>query len=145
MDQSNILRYQPVSNEKLKVARDLRKAMTEAEKVFWAVVRNRKLDGLKFRRQQPIHGFIADFYCPERNLVVEIDGTSHDGNDKNAYDVERTQILEGHRIRVIRLKNEEVLVNLQGVIKRLSSSTNSPSPAERGPGGEVGQRGGRKS
>ena len=58
--------------------RELRQSATNAEKILWEYLRNRKLEGLKFRRQHPIDKFIADFYCHEKKLVVELDGAVHD-------------------------------------------------------------------
>lgn len=60
-------------------ARLLRKVSTEAEDLLWQELRNRKLMGLKFRRQHPLKNFVADFYCAEKNLVIEVDGNVHQG------------------------------------------------------------------
>ena len=71
-------------------------------------MRNRRLHGLKFRRQHVLYGFIADFYCPALSLVLEIDGTVHTTPSQIEYDRQRTTILEGHGLTVIRVKNEDV-------------------------------------
>ena len=60
-----------------KFARELRRNLTEAEKILWQELRNRKLGGFKFRRQHPINKFVADFYCHEVKLIVELDGSQH--------------------------------------------------------------------
>jgi very-short-patch-repair endonuclease len=74
-------------------------------------------DRVKYRvhRQRPIDQFIVDFYCPELKLVIEIDGDSHNSENAQLYDLERTQILEGYWLTVIRFINEEILTNFEGV------------------------------
>ena len=97
-----------------KKCRKLRQSQTNAEKIFWDKVRNRRLNGLKFIRQFPIFYennntesfFIADFYCSEKKVIIEIDGIIHRFNREN--DQIRTEILNSLGIRVIRLYNEEI-------------------------------------
>src|SRR3954447_19228245 len=84
----------------LQRARSMRHDPAPAEQKLWACLRNRQLGGLKFRRQQPIEPFIADFFCFELKLVVELDGDSH--GDREAYDVSRTKYLERDGCRVVR-------------------------------------------
>lgn len=74
MPRTPIARGQKVSRQKLELARSLRGRQTPAEKTFWRAVRGRRFLGMKFRRQQVIAGFVADFYCDEIHLVVELDG-----------------------------------------------------------------------
>jgi very-short-patch-repair endonuclease len=91
-------------------ARSLRREMTEAEKRVWEAIRRDQCDGLRFRRQEVLGQYIADFYCPARKLVLEIDGSSHDGSEAQCYDRERTESLfEARGLRVVRLRNEAVL------------------------------------
>ena len=78
-------------------ARELRNAATDAEKVLWQHLRGRRLSGLKFRRQYPIAGYIADFACIEARLVIELGGGQH--ADRQAYDAERTRKLETNGYR----------------------------------------------
>jgi len=92
-------------------AKALRKQLTSAEKLFWKIVRNRNLSGLKFRRQHPIGPFIADFYCHALKLVVEIDGDIHDLEDVRQYDTQRKNYLKELGIKVLRFKNEDVFAN----------------------------------
>jgi leucyl-tRNA synthetase len=115
-------------------ARENRKNPTEAEEIFWEAVRNNSL-GFKFRRQHAISRFIADFVCIEKKLVVEIDGAIHDNQKQE--DEERTSILTNEGFKVIRFTNEELLNYLPNVLQKLKSELTSPSPLERGPGGEV--------
>ncbi len=94
-------------------AKELRQNMTQAEKKLWYSY----LKTFKFRvlRQRPIGNFIVDFYCAELKLVIEVDGNSHFTEEGQNYDMERTQVLEGYGLKVMRFKNSEVLSNLEGV------------------------------
>ena len=106
------------------IARYLRKNQTKSEALLWQIIKNRKLDGKKFLRQHPIkfkfldktRYFIADFYCAERKLVIELDGKIHE--NQKEYDEFRTQILNHLEIQVVRFKNEE-LINAQNIINRI--------------------------
>ena len=101
-------------------AKELRKSMTQAERKIWCeVFRNNQFEELRWLRQRPIASFIVDFYCAELKLVVEIDGGSHFTQAGKVYDKERTKILEGYGLTVIRFTNEEILKNLAGVHQRL--------------------------
>lgn len=102
-------------------ARDLRKVMTEAEKVLWVKLRGKKLGGFKFRRQHPIIHFIADFYCHEVKLVVELDGGIHDDPEIKEYDINRTAEIERLGIMVIRFSNKEVFEKLDRVLKEIEN------------------------
>lgn len=96
----------------LQLARDHRHPLTPAEAKVWARVRNRGL-GFKIRRQHPIWRFIADFYCAEAKLVIEIDGESHADPDQEEYDSARTEWLAGRGYKVIRIRNEDVHRHLE--------------------------------
>jgi len=97
------------------MVRELRKNETLAEKIFWELVRNRQIKGKKFRRQYPItfewndkiRYFVADFYCHECKLIIEIDGGIHEL--QKDYDILRTNIINHFGIKVIRFSNDEVL------------------------------------
>jgi len=93
-------------------SRELRKRMTPAEKKLWRYLRNRKLDELKFRRQHPLSSFIADFYCHENKLVIECDGSVHDGKFNEAYDIMRTETLLDSGITVQRFRNDLIMNNI---------------------------------
>lgn len=107
-------RIRNVSQPVQQRARSLRQEMTPAETRLWQHLRNRSLAGLKFRRQQPLGPFIADFYCAEHRLIVELDGAVHDQQQER--DAARTEYFEQHGYRVIRFRNEEVMVNLDSVL-----------------------------
>jgi lysyl-tRNA synthetase class 2 len=106
-------------------ARQLRQTSTAAETHFWLHVRNRQVDGVKFRRQWPIEEFVADFCCVERHLIVEIDGGQHADSEA---DVARTSKLEALGYRVIRFWNNDVLSNIEGVIEELRASLAKETP-----------------
>lgn len=116
---------------KLRRAREFRKRPTAAERRAWELLRDRRILGVKFRRQHCIRGFVVDFYCHELRLVLEIDGPVHHTPEQKAYDAERTAILEGLGLRVVRIPNETVArETLLAVLSPLSRIR------ERGTGGE---------
>ncbi len=107
-------------------ARKLRQNMTPEERLLWANFRNRRFKGLKFLRQHPIVYeiinnkrlfFIADFYCAEKKLVVEVDGKIHDF--QKDYDERRDEILRNLDLRVLRIKNEEIN-NVSDVLAKIA-------------------------
>lgn len=100
-------------------ARELRKAMTDAERRLWGRLRNEQL-GARFRRQAPIGPYIADFVCFAQRLVIECDGGQHAEPVQAAHDGERTAFLEDAGFRVLRFWNNEVLGNLDGVVERIT-------------------------
>ena len=97
-------------------ARENREQATKAEKILWQHLRNRKLKGFKFRRQNPIADFVGDFYCVECNLIVEIDGKYHASIEQRRYDEGRTYELSELKIKVVRFTNEEVCENINYVL-----------------------------
>jgi very-short-patch-repair endonuclease len=118
-----------ISNEKLhrikpvilRHARDLRHPLTPAEQKIWRAVRDNQL-GFKIRRQYSIDRYIADFYCAEARLVIEVDGDTHSEPDQIAYDEARTKRLEEWDYRVVRFNNSDVHENMEevlGEIRRL--------------------------
>jgi len=113
-------------------AKELRKEATPAERMLWERLRNRQLGGFKFRRQAPMGNVIADFYCAECKLIVEIDGDIHDFQIEE--DAARTKQIESFGYRVIRFRNEEVLNNIEIVLTKILNTCESPlSPnGERG-------------
>jgi very-short-patch-repair endonuclease len=97
-------------------ARRLRRDRTDAEAKLWAALRDRGLDGHKFRRQRPVGEAYSDFVCIERRLIVEVDGGQHAGSAKDAA---RTVRLGAEGYRVIRFWNNEVLSDLDGVLTEI--------------------------
>ena len=109
----------------IELARELRKNQTSSEKVLWESIRKRKLRGLRFNRQKPFvhtqygnqrYFYIADFYCAEYKLVIEVDGKVHD--QQIEYDRQRTIVLENLGLKVLRIKNEE-LMDLESVRRKI--------------------------
>jgi len=105
------------ANSKLfEFSKALRRNQTEAEEIIWQCLRNRKILNFKFRRQHPLHQYIADFYCHEAKLIIEIDGEIHNNPENQGYDQNRTDELMKIGITVIRFTNQEVNNNLDEVI-----------------------------
>ena len=101
-------------NEKsIRLARRLRVNQTDAEAVLWNRIRNRQIDGHKFARQVPIGGYICDFVCREKQIVIEVDGGQH---AESAADAVRDARLVAEGYRVLRFWNNDVLGNLEGVL-----------------------------
>jgi very-short-patch-repair endonuclease len=98
----------------LRRAHALRKTMTEAEKRLWFQLRDRRLQGLKFRRQYAIGAFIADFACIEAGVIVELDGSQH--VERTSYDEARTAFLQSQGFVVLRFWNNEVLQEMKSVL-----------------------------
>ncbi|MEI1375060.1 DUF559 domain-containing protein [Nostoc sp. UHCC 0926] len=94
--------------------------MTLEEKILWQHLRANRLNGLHFRRQQIINGFIADFYCHATRLVIEVDGKIHE--QQVEYDAERDKVLSARGLRLLRIKNEEVRHELDEVLMRISTA-----------------------
>ena len=94
-------------------AKELRKSPTEAELTLWKQICRRQLGGYRFRRQQPLGPYIANFVCFEKRLIIELDGGQHSENV--AQDIERTRWLESQGLRVLRFWNNQVLREIEAV------------------------------
>jgi very-short-patch-repair endonuclease len=105
---------------KKKLAKTMRKNPTQAEARLWENLR-RKVLGVNFRRQAPMYGYIADFWCPSQKLVVEVDGGYHDRPAQKLYDRTRTKHLAQYGIQVLRFRNEEVLTDLPFVLRAIKT------------------------
>lgn len=99
-------------------ARALRRQETNAELLLWKELRNRQIDGWKFKRQVPHGRYVLDFFCADASLVIEVDGYQH-FEERGARDVERTAYLEGEGLRVLRLGNSDVLDNMDGSLEAI--------------------------
>ena len=117
-------------------AKELRNNETEAEKIIWEKLKNNKIKNLKFRRQHPISIYIADFYCHQLKLVIEIDGEYHWSKEQIIKDKERTDILNFNGLEIIRFTNNEVLNNInwvmEKIIKKIDEIENSNFPNPKG-------------
>jgi very-short-patch-repair endonuclease len=116
----HIITGQKVSESKAELVRRLRREMTPEEQLLWARLRGNKLSGLHFRRQQLIHGFVADFYCHAAGVVVEVDGDVHDGQVE--YDAARDLAFATIGLLVLRFRNEEVTGGMATVLQRIATT-----------------------
>lgn len=124
MPVKGIIPGQHVTPQKLQRARELRREMTPAKRRLWQELRGHKLGNLHFRRQQVIAGFIVDFFCHAKDLVIEVDGEIHQA--QNEYDKERDQVLGGMGLMVLRFTNQQVFENLSQVLKSIMEHCSTP-------------------
>lgn len=108
-------------------ARQLRKELTPAERKLWAVLRGDQL-GVSFRRQHAIGPYIADFCCVKKKLIIELDGGQH--LEQVEYDEERTQYLNAQGYKVIRFWNNDVMKDMDGVIRAILNALEDESEQE---------------
>ncbi|MCZ2094795.1 MAG: endonuclease domain-containing protein [Anaerolineae bacterium] len=107
-------------------ARRMRRAPTEAERVLWKYLRDRQVGGFKFRRQYAVDRFILDFYCHETRLAVEVDGSIHARTRHE--DAARDARLAAYGIRVLRVRNEDVLNNIAAVLAEIRDTLTNGLP-----------------
>jgi len=103
----------------LQNASRFRESSTEAEEAAWYMLRNRQLDGMKFRRQCPIGRYVADFYCFEAALAIELDGTIHSQPSQLKKDAAKDVFFRSRGIHVLRLPNGQVLSDPEGFLKKI--------------------------
>ncbi|MFB3820101.1 MAG: endonuclease domain-containing protein [Candidatus Methylomirabilales bacterium] len=120
MPSGDIVFGQRVTDEKLRLARELRRRMTPEERILWTHLRAHRLRGLHFRRQQVIDGYVVDFFCHEARLVVEVDGGVH--RAQAGYDAERDRALAQRGLRVLRIPNEDVTRDVAAVLARIAQA-----------------------
>jgi len=106
-----------VSKQQHGRAKQLRRVMTRAETLVWGYVKAGRIDGLGFRRQVPIKNYIADCVCFSANLIIELDGESHDFEERQKADQSRDAFFESEGLQVLRFANEQVLSNLEAVVE----------------------------
>ena len=104
-----------------KLAKELRKDETKAEKILWSRLNRNQILGLQFRRQHPINIFIADFYCAKIKLVIEIDGSIHDITEYQEHDRGRSEILNDFGITVIRFTNEQIIEEIDSTVEQIET------------------------
>jgi very-short-patch-repair endonuclease len=107
----------PKTDVKEERAKTMRRAMTPAEMCLWEQLRNNRCGGLHFRRQQVIDGFIADFYCHDIGLVIEVDGDIH--QQQVDYDFQRDRIIAARGLHIIRIPNERLFTELAVVLSEI--------------------------
>ena len=105
--------------------RSLRKSQTEAERKLWEMLRNRRMNGMKFLRQYGVGAYILDLYCPAFRLAVEVDGSQHIDSERDAV---RTEYLREQNITVIRFWNNDVLQNPSGIYGKLQEAVEALTP-----------------
>lgn len=113
----NIVRGQKVSAKQLENAKELRREITPTEKILWKQLKTNRLNGLHFRRQQIVHGYFADFYCHQQELIIEVDGSIHEL--QHEYDSDRAEYLMGLGFRIVRFTNDEITKNLKDVLQKI--------------------------
>ena len=119
-------------------ARSLRRSMTEGERRLWSLLRRKKISGFRFRRQAPIGPYIADFFCPEARLIIELDGEPHSEEAQMRRDNARTQWLQAHGCRVIRFWNLEVFRHPTEVVETIYDALKRPPSGPQGAGAPSG-------
>jgi len=119
-----------IKRRMIEIAREFRKEPTKSEAILWDALRGKKLDGIKFRRQQPVGYFVVDFYNSSYRLVIEVDGLIHE--TQKEYDIARQKILEELGLIVLRIKAETVEKNLPMTLdlirNKVKEIQQTPSP-----------------
>lgn len=130
----------PASREAIRNAKRLRRSLTDAERRLWTALRKElpEVPGTHFRRQVPIGGYVADFVCMGRRLIIEVDGEIHADSQQKRRDAERDVFLRAQDFRVIRIKNRDVMLDMKAVLRtitvELGRYTPTPSPSPHGGG-----------
>jgi very-short-patch-repair endonuclease len=107
-------------NTKLKKhSQELRKNMTDAERLLWSKLRRKQLNNFQFYRQRIIGDYIVDFYCPRSKLIIEVDGGQHYQDEGGKRDKVRDDYMKNVGMRILRVSDREVLHNLNGVVERI--------------------------
>ncbi|MBL0331188.1 MAG: endonuclease domain-containing protein [Bacteroidetes bacterium] len=102
----------------LDIRRILRVNSTSAEEILWEEIRNKKLNGLKFKRQHSIGNYVVDFYCASKRLIIELDGEVHNTEEQKEKDQHRDQNLKEMNFKILRISNSQVLNDIE-TVKRL--------------------------
>ena len=137
-----------ISERQRSRAKQLRQTMTRAETLLWRYLKADRIDGLGFRRQVPFRNYIADFACLSVKLIVELDGETHDFEERQRADATRDAFFTSEGFHVLRFANEQVMSNLEGVVEvirqvassRASGLAPSPTLPHKG-GGSINARG----
>jgi very-short-patch-repair endonuclease len=114
-----------VSERQRNRARQLRQAMTRAETLLWRYLKADRIDGFGFQRQVPLRNYIADFACLSVKLIVELDGESHDFEERQQADQSRDAFFTSEGFHVLRFTNEQVLANLEGIVEVIRQTASS--------------------
>ena len=120
------------SRQSLEYSKELRKNLTKPEQILWHFLRNRQLNNMKFRRQEAIGEYIADFVCYERKVIVELDGGGHVEQLQKEHDIKRDNFLRQNGFKVITIFNNDVYENIERVLEYIIQETPHPSPLPQG-------------
>lgn len=115
-NQIHNLKYLKVTRKKL------RNNATKAEQFLWNFLKGRQIKNTKFRRQHSIGNYIVDFYCPEKKLAIEIDGSIHETKEVKINDKEKAETLNFYNIQILRFNNEDVFDNIVNVLNKIKES-----------------------
>ncbi len=129
MKKSEMPFFYGASPEIFRRAKLLRSNLTEAEKILWQKLRGNRLNGLHFYRQHPISKFIVDFYCHSLLLIIELDGPIHNKVEALERDENREFELKKLGLKIIRFRNEEVLNDIDAVIKQIDTYIGKDTPS----------------
>jgi len=110
--------------KKVRVARRLRRNMTDAEKIVWGKLRNKQLENQKFRRQHPLGPYVLDLYCPAKRLVIEVDGGQHYTHKGKLRDKKREEYLTKRGLIILRYSDKDILTNLNIVLQDILNKIN---------------------
>jgi very-short-patch-repair endonuclease len=122
VEQRSSRKKPPLDPNLLAFARQLRQTQPDAESLMWALLRDRRLAGFKFRRQHPVEPYVLDFYCHKVKFAVELDGGQHNTDVARRYDEERTLFLTRQGIRVLRFWNHDVLQDTDAVLEAIHNA-----------------------
>ena len=112
----------------VKLAQELRIKQTDAESVLWSRLRNSRLNNIKFRRQYPLGIYIVDFFSSEHRLIVEVDGGQHNEPTEISKDKRRAEWLEARGYRILRIWNNDVWQNIDGVLTEILNCCQNSHP-----------------
>jgi very-short-patch-repair endonuclease len=122
--------HYPVTPANRSNARKMRKALTDAELKLWNELRAHRLMGLGFRRQMPVAGYVVDFACPSKKLIVEVDGSQHAAEPVASRDDDRTAKLESLGWTVLRFWNDDILRDIDNVCRHIVIMAGLAAPGE---------------
>lgn len=111
-----------ISHHMRQRGKSLRSDMTYAEIMLWQELKNSQLNGLKFRRQQPIDRYVADFFCAEKKLVIEIDGSSHDFGNNHLRDQHKQNLFESLGYKTLRFSDADIRQHLENVLMAIANA-----------------------
>lgn len=127
---SDIPKYSVYTPMQYELAKEMRKNHTEAEGLLWEELRNNKI-GVKFRRQHPVDAYITDFIALHEKLIVEVDGGYHENDEQKQYDENRANVLKEIGFNIIRFNNDEVINNINKVVKRIKEELQKNKPSQK--------------